>query len=145
MPVYEIAAVGNTVRDWESTKGGPMKSYRVELKDAANILTSNVEWARKATSPPPTIGQKVDGTIDTSGEYGPKFKSTPSSGFSGGGGPRPRDPKESAQIIQQHSQRMALDYARLQHDRGALPDNFALEQVLIIAGKFADDAKAATP
>ena len=101
-----------------------------------------VEWFTKATTPIPEEGATLEGTIEN-GQYGPVFKKAKPA-FNGGGG-RGRDPKESAQIVQQHSQEMALLYARLQFDRGALPDNFNLEQLLVIAAKFAADAKEAQP
>lgn len=117
MPTYEIVNVQSLVRDWESTKGGPMKSYRIDLKDEAGESKSSVEWARKATSPPPTVGEKLDGTIEHT-DFGLKIKVSPSGGF-GGGGPRPRDPKESRRIAIQHGQKCAVDILRLAHDVGA--------------------------
>lgn len=142
MPAFEITLVSDKIRPWDSTKGGPMKSYRIQVKDEQGNITDNVEWARKADSPAPAVGQKIEGTLDTSGEYGPKFKATPTSSFGGRGG---RSPQERAEIIQQHSHKVALEYARLQNDRGKLPDDFNLDQILVIAGKFAADAKAAKP
>lgn len=142
MPTFEIMVVGDQIREWSSERGGPMKSYRVGLRDEQGQSTPNVEWARKATSPPPVAGQKIEGTLDTSGQYGPKFKATPSSSFGGGRG---RDPKESAQIVRQHSQEMALMYAALRVDKELLPEPFKLSDLKAVINWFEADAKAATP
>ena len=82
MTAYKITAVDPNVRDWESKMGGAMKSYRVELHDGHAGVTMT-EWARKATSPAPTVGQTIEGTIEQ-GQYGPKFKQSPT----GSGGTR---------------------------------------------------------
>lgn len=112
MPSFEITYVSDKIRPWDSTKGGPMKSYRVEVRDEQGTLIPNVEWARKADSPPPAVGQKLEGTLDTSGQYGPKFKAAQTGGGSGGGG-RPRDPAERRSIQMQHAQKCAVEALRL--------------------------------
>ena len=111
MPSYTIAAVSPEVRDWSSQKGGPMRSYRVTLRNAQGQELANVEWARKQSSPPPAVGQTVEGDVDTSGQYGPKFKALQQGGGGGGGGGggRPRDPAERRSIAMQASQKVAVD------------------------------------
>lgn len=106
MPVYTITAVGDQVRDWDATKGGPMKSYRVTLRNAEGNELANVEWARKATSPKPEVGQSVDGDVDTSGQYGPKLKLAQQAG--GGGFSRSKPPEERRSIAMQHAQKCAV-------------------------------------
>jgi hypothetical protein len=109
IPSYTITEVSPQVRDWSSNAGGPMKGYRVSLQNGQGQVMANVEWSRKATSPPPTVGQQVEGDVDTSGQYGPKFKAAQSGGYGGGGGGgRPRDPAERRSIAMQHAQKCAV-------------------------------------
>jgi hypothetical protein len=93
---YTVTAVSDQTRPWNSQKGGPMISYRVDLKDSQGVNHPNVEWARKATSQPPQIGETADGNLDNT-EYGLKFKAA-FTGAGGGGGGRPKDPAERAAI-----------------------------------------------
>lgn len=69
MATYTIKAVNPQVREYDS-KFGPMKAYKLLLEDVAQP----VDLSQKATSPGPLPGQKLEGTIDMSGQYGPKFK-----------------------------------------------------------------------
>jgi hypothetical protein len=138
MPTFEITGVSDRVRDWTSQKGGPMKSYRVNLKAADGAATTNVELSQKADTPPPAVGGSVDGTIDTSGEYGPKFKKEFQQGGRGGGG-RPRDPAETAAIQRQHSQHMALLYVQAKAAAGELPAEFKPSQLTPIINWFDTD------
>ena len=103
MPTFTITDVSPNVRDWNSQQGGPMKEYRVHLAEG-DQRHMNVEWSRKATSPAPTEGQQVEGTLEDRGQHGLKLKVAPS--FGGGGFARPEDPKRAARILRQHSQDM---------------------------------------
>lgn len=137
MPTFTVKEIINA-RPWSKDGGEPTVVYydfnAEEVPDRINV-------GRKPSNPL-TVGMKLEGTLeDDQRGNGKRLKVA----FGGGGGGRGRDPKESAQIIQQHSQRMALDWARLQFDRGKLPDDATLEHVLLIAAKFAADAKAAQP
>ena len=139
MPTFTVKEIVSA-RPWSKDGGEPTVIYYdfnvEEVPDRINV-------GRKPSNPL-TVGMKLEGILeDDQRGNGKKLKT--SFGGGGGGGPRPRDPKESAQIIQQHSQAQALRYAELQHARGKLPDDFNLEQILLIAAKFAADAKAATP
>lgn len=90
MGKYTVAAVSQEVRDY-TTQYGNMKEYRVKFKEGHPELV--VKWSRKEDSPAPKVGDEVEGTIDMSGEYGPKFKqdfSKGAGGFKGGY----RDPVE---------------------------------------------------
>ena len=116
MPTYTITDVSSNVRDWNSQQGGPMKEYRVHLQGTgpSDPQILNVEWSRKATSPAPTEGQQVEGTLEDRGQHGLKLKVAPSLG--GGGFARPEDPKRAARILRQHSQAMALNLLALRYE-----------------------------
>jgi hypothetical protein len=115
MAEFTIAAVATNedgsprTRAWNSEKGGPMLSYRMTLRNAQGAELSNVEWSRKQDSQPPAVGQSIEGEVDTTGEYGPKFKAAQRpGGTGGGGGGRPRDPAERRSIAMQHAQKCAV-------------------------------------
>jgi hypothetical protein len=105
VPSYTITGVAEQVRDWNSAQGGAMKAYRIDLRGDDGTEELLVEWSRKATSPPPIVGQPVEGQIEQ-GQYGKKFKKAPAGGFLSG--PRPEDPKRAKRIMRQHSQDMAM-------------------------------------
>jgi hypothetical protein len=128
-PAYTITAVNDQVRDWQSQQGGPMKGYRVTLRNADGREMANVEWSRKANSPAPQVGQTVDGTVDTSGQYGPKFKAAMAGG-GGGGFSRSKSPEERRSIAMQASQKVAVEIVRM----NAPPDVSAVtDEVLRVA------------
>lgn len=105
---YTIRKVHDNPRSWQSKQGGPMVSYKVDL-DGPNGR-DGVEWSRREGSAMPVVGQRVEGEIEQ-GNYGPKLKvARPAGTGFGGGGFRPRDPKETAAIQRQHSQEMALRF-----------------------------------
>lgn len=114
---YEVVAVSDTVRDWDSTKGGPMKGYRVHLKGEDGGIVANCEWSRKQTSPAPTVGQKLYGDIDLEAQYGPKFKQAQQGG-GGGGGSYGKSPGEQRMIAMQASHKVAVDVTRIAVDAG---------------------------
>lgn len=66
---YTISDVGS-VNEYQS-KYGPMKNYNVKFNETGDTI---VQWSKKASSPAPQVGDVLEGTIDMSGEYGPKFK-----------------------------------------------------------------------
>jgi hypothetical protein len=140
MPAHTIIAVSPNVREWTSQKGGPMKSYRVHLKAQDGTVTENVEWARKADSPAPTVDQQIDCTIDPrpGNDYGPKLALEQKGGFAGGG--RARSPEETRQIVRQHSQHMALLYVQAKAAVGALPADFKPSDLTKIVDWFDADA-----
>lgn len=92
---FKIQAVSQQVKDW-SGKFGPMKDYKVKLEGTELPVTIT----RKPESAPPKAGDEIYGTLDMSGQYGPKFKSeSKPDGFRGGsgggssGGKSPKDEK----------------------------------------------------
>ena len=96
-----------TVRDMEVAKdlpgysGGPAKVLNLTLEDA-NGGTQQAEMFTMASTVLPTIGEKIEGEIESS-DYGPKFKKA--GGRRGGGG---KSPAQEKRIVRQHSQEMAL-------------------------------------
>lgn len=66
---YTIKAVNPQARSYE-TKFGSMVSYKVMFENFETV----VEISQKASSPAPKVGDTVEGTIDMSAPYGPKFK-----------------------------------------------------------------------
>lgn len=139
MAEYTVTEIRSS-RPWPSESDCKVIYYDFKVEGEEKLINTG-----RKPSNPLTPGTKLTGTMEPGDRGGLKFVRAPANNGFGGGGPRGRDPKESAQIVQQHSQRMALDYARLQHERGRLPDDFSLDQILVIAAKFAADAKAAQP
>lgn len=80
---YTIKAVSPETRTYQ-TQYGDMVSYRVKFEETDE--STIVEISQKATTPAPVAGQVLNGTIDMSSKYGPKFKKE----FSQGGGFTPR-------------------------------------------------------
>lgn len=122
MALYEVVGlkVGSdgspTTRQWNSKRDGTMLSYRVVLKNAAGATMENVEVSLKRADPAPVPatpekpGTKYDGEVDTTGQYGPKFK-FPYAGGGGGGGGRGGGGKsadERRSIAMQHAQKCAV-------------------------------------
>lgn len=89
MSLYTIREIIGTPNAWSSQKGGPMLSYSLDVT-GDDGFTGQVELNQKQSTPPPTVGQVVDGTLDKSNsKYAPKLKKTPPQGGGvGGGGPR---------------------------------------------------------
>lgn len=79
---YTIKAVSPKTREY-STKFGDFISYRLKLSDTADDTV--VELSQKADSRPPQVGDILEGTIDMSAQYGPKFKKDFGGGGFGGG------------------------------------------------------------
>ena len=93
MSRYTIKAVGSRdpyrPKEWTSSKGGKMISYKLQLLDDRGVeMPGVVELSQKAETPAPKKGDTLDGTIDVSGQYGPKFKKDFSGGSRSGGSPR---------------------------------------------------------
>jgi hypothetical protein len=113
---YTITAVSDQVRQWNSTKGGPMNSYRVHLKAPDGEVVQNVELSQKNTSPIPTVGQQLEGNVDQ-GQYGLKFRKAfgGPAGGGGGGGYKGKTPSEQASIAAS----VALDKALIAVEQAA--------------------------
>lgn len=87
---YTIKAVNPEVRTY-TTKFGDMASYKVMFNESP----TPVEISQKATTPPPTVGQALEGTIDMSGQYGPKFKKEYNQGGNFGASPQASQPSST--------------------------------------------------
>lgn len=96
MSSYTIDEVSTKVEEYEG-QFGPGKSYRVKFKESGDTI---VQLSQLASTPAPKGGDVLEGTIDMSGNFGPKFKKSfaPRSGsggggYRGGGGGGKADPK----------------------------------------------------
>jgi hypothetical protein len=86
MPSYQLTTTDESPRAWKGAKGGPMLSYKVGVK-GDDGFEGVVEIAQKESTPAPTVGQTIEGTLDKSSpKYPPKLKKA----FGGGGGGRPK-------------------------------------------------------
>lgn len=86
---YTVTAVGKTPQPYE-TKYGTKLAYRLRFKETGDTIIS---LGQKQTTPAPSIGDRLEGTVDMSAPYGPKFtkdfNQLPGSpGAKSGGGPR---------------------------------------------------------
>jgi hypothetical protein len=106
VPQYTITAVSDQVRDWNTKKGDPWKSYRVTLRNERGDEKPNVEVSRAASDDAPKVNEVVDGTVENREQYGPKLN-TPRRG-GGGGGWKPKPPEERRSIAMQHAQKCAV-------------------------------------
>lgn len=117
MPTY---LVENATKKKEiEGRNGPLAIWELQLKDGESTVTC--ELAQMATTPAPYAGQSVEGAIDHSGPYGAKFKKASRSQTQSNGGFQ-RDPKESASIVRQHSQHMAILWCSILERKGRLTD-----------------------
>lgn len=120
---------------------GDFISYRLTVTDGTTE-TQNVELFQKKDSVPPEVGKTYENWSVESSQYGPKIKKEPRTG---GFGARPRDPKESARIVRQHSQEMAIRWTALAHARGLLPEEFKLPDLEQIVDWFQRDVEKEAP
>lgn len=108
---YTVQSVAPDPRSYDAN--GPKLAYKVRFAEHAD---KEVEWSQNATTQAPQPGQTVEGSIDWSGKWGPKFKRSfqqqggGSSSSTGGSTWKPKDPGEVAAIQRQHSQEMALRF-----------------------------------
>jgi hypothetical protein len=82
---------------------GWFTSYKLVLQSG-----ETAELFQRKDSVPPKAGDQIDGTLEQS-QYGLKIKKNAK--LTGPGGPRQRDPRETAAIQRQHSQGMAVQVA----------------------------------
>lgn len=83
--VDKVGTTGtNAPKPWNSASGGPMMSYKVIFQGDPKTI---VELSQKASSPAPKKGDVLEGHIDMSGQYGPKFKKE----YANRGGGAPKD------------------------------------------------------
>lgn len=135
MGEYTVTEI-RSARPWPSQEDCKVIYYDFLIDGEEKLVNTG----RKPGNPL-TVGTKLTGSLEAGDRGGLKFVRAQNNG----GGGRARDPKESAVIVQQHSQAQALRWAELQHARGQLDPSVDLKAVLKIAAIFAADAKAATP
>jgi hypothetical protein len=128
-------------RDKELPGKGTFVSYKLTVDDGTTT-TANVELFQKKDSIPPEVGKSYENWSLEQSQYGMKIKKA--GGF-GGAGPRQRDPKESARIVRQHSQEMAIHWTALAHSRGMLPEAFKLPDLEQIVDWFQRDVEREPP
>lgn len=134
---YTIVDVRDSARNWQTQKGAEMRSYRVKLRNKDGRELDNVEVARVAHAPKPEAGQTLEGTVDTSGQYGPKFKEARQG--AGGGGFRSKPPEERRSIAMQSSCVRGVELVRIAVEHGVWkPETTAdlQEAALAFADKF---------
>lgn len=90
MADYKVTAVSATVKDWTGSHGA-MKTYKLMLEGREQP----VELNKIATSPAPTVGQPLTGTITTDPKWGDKLKIE--STFVPGARPAPRPDNSDGQ------------------------------------------------
>lgn len=134
---YTVTEVQPNPKPWRSSRGDDMLGYRLTLQNGTETVT-NCELSQKASTPAPTVGQELDGTIDREAQYGPKFKKAYAGGPGGGG--RPRDPKETAAIQRQHSQKVAAMIVQAKATAGvATPEDFTPAKLKQLTDYFEAD------
>ncbi len=99
------------VKDVDDRGYGPMQSIALELVGPDGV-TVEAEWFTKRQTGVPSPSSSLEGDV-TEGPYGMKFKKAASVGYSGGGGPRPEDPKKSAAIQRMASQKAAIQVVEI--------------------------------
>lgn len=78
MSEYTVIAVSDNVKEYPG-KYGNMKNYKIKFEETPDVI---VQLSQKAETPAPKTGDVIEGTIDMSAQYGPKFKKafTPKAG-----------------------------------------------------------------
>jgi hypothetical protein len=138
MPTYTVKQAFGP-QEWQS-QHGPMHSYSLQLEGVDQQAEINV----KPTSPAPQPGQSLELVLEPHPRFEGRLKAKrvqQQQGRPGGG----RSPEENARIVRQHSQSTAINYARLMHERGVLPETFKLGDLEKLVGWFYDDAMQAKP
>lgn len=107
MSVYTVEAVVNE-REFES-KYGPLKSYKVRIK-GDDGFAGEAEITQKPTTPAPSSGQEIEGTLDKSNpKFPPKLKKAQMNGGGGGSKGGGRSSKDSDSIERQVAYKGAVE------------------------------------
>jgi hypothetical protein len=98
---YKIKQLG-PVSEYD-TQNGKMKKYTVQFEGSDDW----VELSQKPTTPAPTVGQELDGTIEDT-QYGKKFKKAygAGGGFAGG---KAQDPATRGSIERQSALKASVE------------------------------------
>lgn len=143
MTVFKVIDVEGEPRRWEWPKGSG--SFNLDYTITVDQHDGPVTLTQKPDTPAPAAGQVIEGTLEPSKQagYPPKLKKAQRFGGGGGFGPRPRDPKESAAIVRQHSQHMTLLYLQAKAQQGAITQFPSMEEIRRVIDWFdADVAQA---
>lgn len=121
-------------------RNGPMQVINLRLSDGTN--EHDAEWFTKASTDVPLPNARLEGTLEPT-DYGLKFKKAFSGGGGGGFGGRPRDPKDTAAIVRQHSQHMAVLLLGAKASAGLLDaTELTPAKIKMLADFFDDDVAA---
>ena len=135
MPEYTV--LGAEHKKAVDGRNGPMQVINLRLSDGSNEHVA--EWFTKAATEVPSPNTRLEGTLEA-GQYGLKFKKA----YNGaGGGGRPRDPKDTAAIVRQHSQHMAVLLLQAKAQAGILAAEELTPAKLKQLTDFFDDDVAA--
>lgn len=147
MPQHTVEAV-EVKKQLEATPDRKAATiYRLVVKSPEGQSVP-CELYQLSTTPAPTIGAQLDGTIEPSSnpEYLPSFKK-PKGNFGGGGGGGDWSPERTAAVQRQHSQEMAIRFlvatGKLHPGMADQPSSEVLGRVETIAKWFDADIKEA--
>lgn len=129
MPAYTIEQVTGQ-REWAGKDGGTFVSYKLVLKDVGPA-----ELTQKPSTPAPTVGQVVEGTLEP--PKNPAFPPKLRKAQQGGGGFRGKSPEDQRMIVHQHSQTAAIQFFAAKN-----PALLTLENVRRLARELTDDVTA---
>lgn len=102
-------------------KGDYKPSQVIALTLTDGTVQHEAEWITATTTDVPPVNTRLSGTIEPS-QYGLRFKKDRPA-FAGGSGFKPRDPKDTASIIRQHSEHMAVLLLQVKATAGVLADD----------------------
>lgn len=105
MPTYTVKAI-NRQKPWKSKRGDDMVSYYCVLHNEEG-KGGEVEISQKVSTAAPTVGQKLEGTVEK-GNYGLKFKKEYGGGGGYGGG-RKSNPEDRRSIERQVAAKCATE------------------------------------
>jgi hypothetical protein len=154
MPVYEVTRVAPEPRSWTAQGKYPMLEYRIDLKgpnsEGAIVDVQNVEWSRKAESPAPKPGQRLNvEKFEDRGPRGLKLHLVQQQTPTGSYGPRNgssrdfrADPVKQAAIAAESAQKVAVDTIRLAIETKQDPAEMA-QQVVEVSRVLLEQIKAA--
>jgi hypothetical protein len=116
----------------------PSQVVALSLQDISGAQSHSAEWiTSKDADVEALVGTRVSGTLEPS-QYGLRFKKDRPT-FSGGGF-KPRDPKDTASIIRQHSEHMAVLLLQVKATAGVLTeDDLTPAKIRSLTDWFDDD------
>ncbi len=105
MPTFRVDACEVKKELPEKDGKGPFVIYQLLLGDGVSDRPIEAELLQKPSTAAPTVGQRIDGTVEKT-DFGNRFKKDKPA-FNGGG--RVEDPKKSAEIRRMACQRAAIE------------------------------------